>query len=538
MNTTLRNFFVVFLALFLFSNCAKKGSPTGGPKDTIPPLIIKSNPENFTTQFTGDEIRIYFDEYIKLKDLQKNLIISPPLKYQPVITPLSTSKVLKIKILDTLKENTTYSFNFGKSIVDNNEENAFDYFTYIFSTGTYIDSLKLSGSVKDALLLSPEEAVTIGLYEINETFTDSIVYQEKPTYVAVTKDSTYQFQLNYLKEGNYKLLALQESNSDYIFQPRKDKIGYLEQAITIPTDSSYTLSLFKEALPYKIARPSHLSKNKIQFGYEGNADSLTLSPIFSTPEGYASTQFRDRNSDSIYYFFKPEFDLEQTDTLHFLAKNMNQKDTLIVKLRDLYADSLKVSKLSANTLSPKDTVQILGNNPLTAIDVEKITVLDKDSLQIAVSTFLDTKKNIASILFSITDEQEYRVRILPEAISDFFENKFMDTLSYRFNTKAVSDYGTITFSLQNAKEFPLIVQLVDEKFKLIDSNYLTENSPSYFDYLNPGKYYIRLIYDTNQNGRWDTGDYLKKQQPEKVIYYPTFIEVRANWDLPETFILD
>ena len=116
MNSMLRNFLIVFVALLLFSNCAKKGAPSGGPKDSIPPIIIRSNPENYSINFNGDEIRIYFDEYIKLKDLQQNLIISPPLEYQPIITPLSTSKVLKIKILDTLKPNTTYSFNFKKRL--------------------------------------------------------------------------------------------------------------------------------------------------------------------------------------------------------------------------------------------------------------------------------------------------------------------------------------------------------------------------------------------------------------------------------------
>src|SRR5690606_23040147 len=116
-----------------FVDCAKKGTPTGGERDTIPPTIVRSNPENYSINFTGDEIEIRFDEYIKLKDIGNELIISPPMEYTPIITPLSTSKTLKIKILDTLKPNTTYSFNFGNSIVDNNEENKYEYFKYVFS---------------------------------------------------------------------------------------------------------------------------------------------------------------------------------------------------------------------------------------------------------------------------------------------------------------------------------------------------------------------------------------------------------------------
>ena len=219
---------VVLASLVFFSQCAKKGNPSGGPKDSIPPIIVKSNPENYSSNFTGDEIRIYFDEFIKLKDLQQNLVVSPPLKYQPVITPITSAKVLKIKILDTLRDNTTYVFNFGKSIVDNNEENEFDYFKYVFSTGDYIDSLKVEGKVSDALKPQLEGKATVMLYEASEEFNDSIVFQEKPYYITTTKDNDPSFELTNLKEGNYVMIALQEESNNYIFEPKKDKIGFIQ----------------------------------------------------------------------------------------------------------------------------------------------------------------------------------------------------------------------------------------------------------------------------------------------------------------------
>ena len=157
-------FATLFIISFAFTNCAKRGNPSGGIRDSIPPVIIKINPENYSTNFNEKEIKIYFDEYIKLKDINKELIISPPLKYQPEITPLTIGKFIKIKLGDTLKKNTTYSFNFGKSIVDNNEENKLEYFRYVVSTGNYIDSLKLKGAVNDALLLNTEETTTVMLY--------------------------------------------------------------------------------------------------------------------------------------------------------------------------------------------------------------------------------------------------------------------------------------------------------------------------------------------------------------------------------------
>ena len=187
MNKTLSNFiFILFIAL-IFANCANRGTPQGGEKDVTPPTIEKSEPENFNINFDQKEIRIYFDEYIKIKDVQKQLIISPPMKTQPEITPLgNASKYISIKIFDTLQPNTTYAFNFGNSISDNNEENPFPFYRYVFSTGNYIDSLSVNGQIFDALNRKPDTFVSVGLYEVDSTFNDSIVYKENPKYITNT----------------------------------------------------------------------------------------------------------------------------------------------------------------------------------------------------------------------------------------------------------------------------------------------------------------------------------------------------------------
>ncbi|SDE43763.1 Ig-like domain-containing protein [Ulvibacter litoralis] len=525
---------ILFLLSLSFVDCAKKGSPSGGKRDSIPPVIVKSNPENYSTQFTGNEIRIYFDEYIKLKDLQKELIISPPMKNAPSITPLSASKVLKIKILDTLKENTTYSFNFGNSIVDNNEENAFEYFKYVFSTGSYIDSLKISGKIVDAELAKPETPTTVVLYEVNDTFKDSLVLSEKPTYITTTKDSTSTFELTNIKEGNYLLLALKEKTNDYTFQPKNDKIAFEKSIVTLPTDSSYTLTLFKEKPAYKIARPKHETKNHISFGFEGDATNLELEVLSEVPSDFEYTTYRDLKKDTIHYWFKPAF---EADSLIFLAKNYTKRDTLTVRMRDLFADSLSFSHMNAGTLTSLDTLKIQATRPLVKVASEKLQVLDKDSVAVPASIVLDSTYNVAKIVFDKKEEQRYAIEILPGGITDFF-GKTNDSLFYRVTTKPTSDYGNLTLALKNAKEFPIIVQLVTEKFKVVSETYLTENNSVLFDYINPGKYYIRIIYDENGNKRWDTGNFLQRLAPEKILYYPSRIEVKANWSLNETFILD
>ncbi|WP_160110581.1 Ig-like domain-containing protein [Aequorivita lipolytica] len=524
---------IAFLFLLSFTDCAKKGTPSGGLRDTIPPVIVKSSPENYSTNFTGNEIEIRFDEFIKLKEVNKELIISPPMKFAPIITPLSTSKTLKIKILDTLKPNTTYSFNFGNSIVDNNEENKFEYFKYIFSTGSYIDSLKLSGRVKDAQLIAPEVPTTVMLYEANETFTDSIIYSEKPTYITVTKDSTGIFELSNLKEGKYLLLALKEKNSDYIFQPQNDKIGFEKELITIPTDSTYTLTLFKETPSYKFVRPSQVGKNHILFGYEGRADSLNIEMLSEVPEDYISTVFKDEKKDTLHYWFKPAI---ETDSLIFKITNGAIIDTATVRMRELFKDSLNISALKTGTLKLKDTFKLRANTPLISLDAEKFEIMAKDSTLVEATVKLNKEYNWAEVFFPKKEDESYSIKLLPGALTDFFE-KSNDTILFNVKTRLSSDYGTLNLTLVNVEQFPVIVQMLDGKYNIVAEEYITENKNVFFDALSPDKYFLRIIYDTNQNRRWDTGSFLNRMAPEKIIYYPKQIEVRANWSLNETFIL-
>lgn len=515
-----------------FVDCAKRGSPSGGSKDTLAPVIVKSTPENYSTNFEGNEIRIYFDEYIKLVDVQKNLIVSPPLEYQPVITPLNTSKQLRIKILDTLRENTTYSFNFGTSIVDNNEGIEFPYFKYVFSTGSYIDSLQLNGTIKDALLPKAESPASILLYELNETFTDSVIFNKKPMYITTTRDSTGNFQLTNLKAGKYILVGLKEANNDYIFQPKLDKIAFSQDTITLPTDSTYTLTLFKETLDYAMTRPAHVSKNEIIFGYEGTIDSLVLKTISTVPEGFESVTYRDAEKDTLHYWHKPAFDSEATDSLLFLAKNREAIDTLNVRIKSLFADSLKVSIVKGGTLTPRDTFQLQFNTPLIVIDETRISVLNKDSLAVPVAAQRETLYNRAQIMFEKQPDQRYNITALPGAFTDFFEAT-NDTLKYSIKTKSEDDYGDITLPLDNATPYPLLVELVDSKFKLVQSKLLVDKKSVSFQYIEPGVYSIRISIDENRNGVWDTGSFLSKKQPERVIYYPQALEVNANWSLQQ-----
>lgn len=526
--------FILLLSLS-FVDCAKRGNPEGGLRDSIPPVIVRSAPENYSTNFDDEEIRIYFDEYIKLKDLQQQLIISPPLENAPVITPFSTSKYIKIVFTDTLKENTTYTINFGNSIVDNNEENPFEFYKYVFSTGTYIDSLKVLGTVSDALKPIPEETVTVMLYEVDENYSDSVIYNKKPYYVSNTLRSPEFFSIENIKPGKYLLIGLKDNNNNYMFDPKTDKIGFVDEFIAIPTDTTYHLNLFKERPEFNMARPSMLNSQKIQFGYEGAGDSIKIMILTQTPEDFNYKITKDLKTDSLYYWFKPKMDV---DSLLFRVTNNSYLDTLSVKMQEKTIDSLTISAVKSGTIAFDETIELTANNPIVSTDKEKMKLINKDSLAVDFKLSLDEKRNVLSYLFEKEERQIYTLTLYPEAITSFFGQE-NDTLFFKVNTRTTADYGFLSFNIERPKSYPLIVQLVTEQGVVNKEMYAREGQTVFeFENIAPANYNVRVIYDTNENEKWDTGDFLKRRQPEEVIYFPTLLEVRANWTLNETFILE
>lgn len=522
---------MAFMSLTLV-NCAKRGSPTGGPKDSIPPVFIKSEPPNFTTNFEGERIRIYFDEYIKLKDYQKQLIVSPPLENSVVSPQGSASKYVTIDIKDTLQPNTTYVFNFGQSIVDNNESNPFSYFKYVFSTGDYIDSLTLKGDIIDELKSTPDNFVSVMLYAIDSTFTDSIIYNERPRYVTNTLDSLTTYEIGNIKEGTYMLIAMKDEDANFTFQPNKDKVAFLKEFVTIPTDSSYTLKLFKEVQATKSSRPRHAGANRITFGVSGPVDSLNINLLTDTPPGFRSTISRKGNADTLYYWFKPK---PEIDSLVFEVSGPNYRDTLIAKLRSPKVDSLRFTSKTGRTMTLGKPFDMTSNIPIETIEESLISVT-KDSTGIDFTTTLSEKNTKLSLAFETEEKKKYTIQALPGAITDFFGN-VNDTITYTSNTKELSDYGSIKLTLVNAKNFPYIVQLTNQSGEVIQERYTTEETVFDFTTLVPATYRIQLIEDKNGNMVYDTGNYLKKQQPEKVINYGVPVELSASWFKQETFIL-
>jgi len=519
-----------FLILF-FSQCAKKGRPSGGPKDEDAPLFVTADPPYESINFDKNEINIYFNEYIKLKDLNKQLIVSPPLNPSnpSLISPQgSPSKFINIKILDTLKENSTYIFDFGNSVQDNNESNTLERFKYVFSTGTYIDSLTLEGSVKNSFKSEDLKNIKLLLFRLDSSYSDSAVYKRKPDYVTSSLD-TSNYKFSNLRKGNYLLVALNDERSDYLFNPKADEIGFLKDTISLPRDSILKdiISIFKEELPYKFKRGKEISKGQLILGYEGKVTKINIETISAVPDNFQTITFPEKDKDTINLWHTPI----ERDSLIFKVNNNGISDTIVIKLRKKEIDSLKVSPQTIGVLDYKDTLFLSTNNPIIKIDTTKINFIDTDTINILYTPYISKKENKIGFIFQKKFQKTYKLNVYPNALTDIF-NTSNDTIISQFKTRSLEDYGEITLDVKNTKKTPVIIQLTDLNDKTIAQETTSVSKNISFKYLNPNRYKIRIIYDTNNNGKWDTGNYLAKKQPELVEYLPEIQEVRANWQLP------
>ncbi len=536
---TIFKFLYLIVAVLFISNCARTGRPEGGPKDENAPLFVIAKPAYESTKFDEKEIKLEFDEFIKLKDLNKQFVVSPPMKNPPIISPQGTaSKEINIEILDTLQQNTTYILNFGNAVEDNNEGNQLENFKYVFSTGDYIDSLTTVGVIKDSKLLETPKSVNVLLYRIDTAFNDSIIYKKKPNYITNTLDTTV-FNFSNLRKGKYMMIALKEAISDYIFNPETDKIGFVSDTISLPKDSiiKKPIVLFQENLPYEFKKGKEVTKGKIEFGFTGNAKNLKVNLLSKVPDTFKSVSKFMKDKDTLNYWFTPI----DVDSLNFIIANNDFLDTITVKLRKKKLDSLEISSSIRGALHFRDTFFLKSNNPIVKIDTSKISLFDKDTLAVNYKVLASKKENKVGFIFTKKPKEKYNFKALPNAFNDVFGIQ-NDTLAYKFSTKEIDDYGRITLNINNVNGKNLIIELLsgNKQDELVERQFITTSGKIIFDLLEPKKYTIRAIIDENKNNKWDTGSYLKKRFAERIIYNEAInkVALRANFFLEENFTVD
>jgi len=526
------------MAMVLIASCARRSSPTGGEKDSIPPVLIAANPKINSVNFNTDEIRLTFNEWVKLEDLDKQLIISPPLekkKYE--IKPLSgITKKIFINFIDSLQENTTYTINFGNSILDNNEGNKMNFFNYTFSTGPTLDSLVLKGNVEDAFDIETDEYLSLQLYKIDSTYNDSIIFNSQPTYLANTLDST-TYTLKNLKEGSYILIVLKDIGDDYIFNPLYDKIGYYDSIVSLPKDSIINLRLFKEETPIVWDRPHFINSEKIGFGYYGKLDLDKISLASKIPDSVAYLFTKEKDKDTINFWLSKN----SLDSLEFKLKEIDTIKTLTVKFdrsKDSIIDSLSISNITKSVIGLKEKYKLSSNLPVRDISDSLIFIRDIDSILIPFKSSINNNLDEITLDFEVKPQDDYSIYILPNAIVDL-RGGTNDTLDYKTVSQSLEDYGNVYLNVIRDTESEYILQMLNSNNEIVRKyNSIIRDGVYNFELIKPGKYIFRMIKDNNGNKKWDTGNYLKKIQPEEVYYSNFELDIRANWDFNETFNLN
>ena len=563
---------LLWIPLLLLMNCARTAAPPGGPKDETPPEIKKSTPPNFSVNFSDNTIEVYFDEYIKFDNINQ-LIVSPPMKTKPDIK--IKGKGIQIRMDDTLTKNTTYTLNFGNSIIDNNEGNPIENFQFVFSTGQDLDSLILTGDIINAFDLEIPEDVFILLYD---NLADSAIFNEKPLYLTKTNEKG-GFSLSNLKGGKFHVFALQDENQNYIYNP-PEKIAFLDSALLLKPEvhgdstvfsdsilfslSKIHLKLFEEQLPNQyILNSTRSRKDNILLVFK---EVLLEKPVFSLPDRPDLTDWFIEESfvlgDSIGLWLKDtslisqeSIDLSIKYPLSGVDSGKFFTDTTSFRFTKSKPKSRRTSQPIAQTESKlilnfglgSENIMDLNLNlecsnqtPIKSYDKDKITIftiIDSVETEVKFNPIFTTQR-IRNIYFNMDwqEDTNYRIEYLPGAITDIY-NTTNDTLKFSFKTRKLDYYGGIIFEMEKVRS-NIIIQLLDDKNQVIKSTRISKDTTLSYNFLLPQTYRIKAIHDKNKNGKWDTGSWLKKTQPEKVEYYFEEIKLKSNWEFEKTWSLN
>lgn len=564
---------IIMLAAYCLhsSSCANThGAPTGGPKDTIPPVVLKMQPDSNATNFpvTKGKITITFDEYVQLKDPSKNIILSPPQKKRPKTS--IKGKNIVVTFEEPLDSNTTYSLNFGNAIVDNNESNPLPFFTYTFSTGTTIDTMMLSGNVYDYATLLPVEGATVSLYHNAK---DSSVFNDLPAAVTKTDKWGY-FVLRNIKNIPYRVYAIKDENNNNKYDPGLEQVGFLDSLYTpsiVMEKGMSQLGIYdmKDTLAC-MARPSEIELvmfpekttkqyirdykrvsergSYIKFGAANvQIDSFSIRGIKSS----RVLQQLNATGDSLCFWIK---DGKMIDDTLFVGIKYLKSDSLnnlvptVENLKFILSKALR-NKDKANDrskqglgekkrkdlleLSLKATPETLDQDGFILEFPEPLLEAKQDSLRF---TMIDPKQQKFKALYTFTrdtadlkryvlmpvDEfkkgNEYELFIPQFAFKDIYGNT-NDSTKLKVSLPNDEKLSSISTHLTNVETRYIIELVNDTRDKTFRRYTVTKDTTLLFPYLKEGDYSIRITQDLNANGRLDIGDVLSGKLPEKVKLY-------------------
>ena len=531
------------LAVVFLSRCANVVTPAGGPKDEKPPVVLEASPANNSTNFNSKTIHITFDEFITLNNASNNILFSPPLKKKP--TYRTSGKTLVIRFDEPLKPQTTYTVNFVDAIKDLHEGNALKDFTYIFSTGESVDSLSLKGKVTSATNLKPAEGFYVGLYSSEN---DTVTFD----YVTMT-DKNGNFELSGLADKDYRVFALKDGNYNMIYDLPNEEIGFYPDVVrpyhldfenVTDTIALEVFTFVEEDSIQKIFKKELVETGLLRFVFRYPADNVSITTLEELPDTFNIIPVISARKDTVLWYFTPNKDslwisindgVNVSDTTHYSLKPRESMSRKRKKQIEEEHRFLPVrNNLKSGKLKPEQPLILIFDEPVTRTNIHDTTwfIVDKDTI---FNDLHFTKADEYGLRYrldkNLEPEKKYQI-VFPDSTFFGFRGLTNDTTKLSFSVQEESLFGNIYITVEKPDNAPqLIVELIDEKDKVVDTQIITETQELAFEYLDPGKYKLKAIFDLDGNGVWSPGNFKKKLQPEKVVFYPNDLEVRANWDI-------
>lgn len=525
---------LLLLITLTFYHCANMQRPTGGPKDSIPPVLLGEVPENLTRNFEAKEIVLSFDEFIKLNNQFSEFSISPDVEKQPEYRVRKRN--LHITLPDSLEENTTYTINFGKGLVDYNEGNPVENYTYVFSTGPELDSLTISGSVKNAYtkVYDAREDKDVKVLLI-PTRQDSIFGKRKANIFTLV-DTSGNFQFKNLREDTYRIYALKEQNNDRIYNNPDELLGFLADSIVLDRDISGIYIEYSKGKPEKHRTIDRKIEKDgtilLTFNQALDDPSLRILDPAALDENKIARFTRNRDSAHVF-LEKLEFDSIKFE----LTDQTNVLDTILIRRNknDKYERELQIETNINNRVDRVKHITLTSRTPIADIDKNKIQILEDSVSRRNFQLQRDSvKNNLFHIRYNWKPKLNYELIVQEGAVTSPF-NHAQKELKRTFTLDDTDNYGDIIFTINGLEpDKNYVIQLIDEgKKNIYDSRTIqNQNTVSYLKY--PGaKYSIRIFEDQNNNGRWDGANYFTRTQAEPIWYLDKTFTIRANWEQNE-----
>jgi uncharacterized protein (DUF2141 family) len=531
---------IYLFLIVLCASCAQITPLTGGKKDTTPPKAVKYVPEKASVNVNPKTIEITFDEYIVLKDVSNQFIITPQMKEMPEIQ--ASGKKLKISFSETLLPNTTYKLSFGNAIVDLHESNALPSFDYVFSTGNYIDSLKLRGNIEGCFDKKASSGFLVSLYDLNTN--DSVIYKEKPLYISKT-NSAGNFEFNYLPNKSFKMVAIQDKNKNLFYDGSEEEIAFIQNPVLSGDTSDVKLRSFKEIPNKSFIKKQVVSEPGKVIAIYNKAQENIKEVIANDLVSYSL----NRGMDSLSIFHSSGSDSLMVQIIYNQAKT----DTLLFNIKRSVKS--KEKPLKFNVACNCNGELAYFNNPILKFNYP-VKEYDIDLKQMVLFELKDSVKTKKEFKLEAINKAFTNYKILTELKTDtkyelnVYKNAFKnstgrtnDTTVFKYNTNSSKQYASLDLKIIVPKKDTYIIQLIDDKNFIVQEQTTSFSLASSaekiirFERLTAGNYTVRAVIDSNNNKKFDTGNYLLKQQPEEIFMSTSPIKILSGWEIEQEWLL-